>query len=174
MEDKKKLIAQEIIEKLGLVPHPEGGYFKETYRSNNIIKDECLQVNYNGSRNYSTCIYFLLNSDDISAFHRINQDEIWHFYDGSSIRLHTISEEGKHREFLIGRNFSERQVPQLVVPGGHWFAAEVVEKNSYALVGCTVAPGFSFDDFELPERGVLLSKFPQHSELITKFTTNKT
>lgn len=165
--------AKEIIQKLGLAPHPEGGYFKETYRSKGTIKNDSLETVYKGIRNYSTCIYFLLTSNDISAFHRINQDEIWHFYNGSPISLHTISEEGKHSEHLIGRDFSKGEVPQLVVPGGHWFAAEIVEKDSYALVGCTVSPGFSFDDFELPERDELLSRFPQHRNLISKFTKSK-
>jgi len=162
---------EELIEKLDLQPHPEGGYFKETYRSTGEIQEDSLGPGYNGKRSYSTCIYFLMTSDNFSAFHRINQDEIWHFYEGSPILLHIISEKGDYSEYRIGRGFSKGEVPQLVVPGNHWFAAEVIEKNSYSLVGCTVAPGFDFADFELPKRKELISKFPEHEELIARLTS---
>lgn len=161
---------KEIIKNLALKPHPEGGYFKETYRSKGEIKEDSLHADYKGKRNYSTCIYFLLTSDTFSAFHKIKQDEIWHFYDGSPIQLHTISETGKHTENTIGTDLNKGETPQLIVPGNHWFAAKVINKNDYALVGCTVSPGFDFTDFELPSRKELLSKFPQHKELITELT----
>ena len=161
---------EEIIKKLGLKPHPEGGYFKETYRSLGKINKDSLHSTYNGKRSYSTCIYFLLTSDTFSAFHKIKQDEIWHFYDGSPIILHTISETGNHHEYTIGRDFSKGEIPQLVVPGNHWFAAEVINKNDYSLVGCTVSPGFDFSDFELPTRKELITKFPASESLITEFT----
>lgn len=161
---------QEIIKKLALQPHPEGGYFRETYRSHGEIPKDVPGFPFGSNRNYCTSIYFLLTSESFSAFHRIKQDEIWHFYDGSPIRLHTISEDGIHNSFIIGRNILDGEVPQLVVPAGEWFAAEVIDKDSYSLVGCTVSPGFSFEDFELPERDELVSKFPEHKKLITKFT----
>lgn len=161
---------EQIIQKLELKPHPEGGFYKETYRSEGEIDIESLDPEFTGTRNYSTCIYFLLTSGKPSAFHRIKQDEIWHFYDGSPIKLHTISEKGFHKSFIIGRDLLNGEIPQLVVKGGHWFAAEVINRNDFSLVGCTVAPGFSFDDFELPTRKKLLERFPQHHELITKFT----
>ncbi len=160
----------EIIKELDLKPHPEGGYFKETYRSEGKINEDSLYSNYNGKRNYATCIYFLLTSDTFSAFHKIKQDEIWHFYEGSPISLHTISENGNHSEYIIGCDFDKGQTPQLVVPGGHFFGARVINKSGYALVGCTVSPGFDFSDFELPSRKELISKFPQYQELITELT----
>ena len=163
---------EQIVKKLGLTPHPEGGFFKETYRSKGEINTDSLPSDYDGKRNYATSIYFLLTSDTFSAFHRIRQDEIWHFYDGSPIRLHTISETGEHKEHLIGLDFSKGQVPQLVVPGGQWFAATVVRENDYALVGCTVSPGFSFQDFELPSKKELIAKFPMHAQLIDAFTNH--
>ena len=166
----KKL--EQIIKHLNLKPHPEGGFFKETYRSDGFIVTNNLDSSYVDSRNYSTCIYFLLTSDTFSAFHRIKQDEIWHFYDGSPIVLHSISEDGKYEERLIGQDFDSGQVPQLVVNGGDWFAAKILDKNSYALVGCTVAPGFDFKDFELAPRQELIKKFPQYKELIMEFTRN--
>jgi len=161
-----------IIERLDLQPHPEGGFFKETYRSKGVINTDSLDLEYKSSRNYSTCIYFLLTSDNFSAFHKIKQDEIWHFYDGATIELHTISPEGNHEKHLIGKNFENGETPQLVVPGGYWFAAKVLGENSYSLVGCTVAPGFSFEDFDLAKREALISNFPQHKSVITKFTTS--
>lgn len=161
---------EKIIKKLELKPHPEGGFFRESYRSSGSINPESLDSSYHGSRNYCTCIYFMLTSENFSAFHRIKQEEIWHFYDGSPIRLHIISAEGKYESYLIGRNILEGEVPQLVVKGGDWFAAEVTEKNSFALVGCTVSPGFDFKDFELADKTSLVSKFPKHREIIQKFT----
>lgn len=161
---------EQLIEKLDLKPHPEGGYFKETYRSAGEINQDSLDENINGKRNYSTCIYFLLTSNDFSAFHRINLDEIWHFYDGTAIRLHMISPGGDYSNSLIGNNIVNGEVPQFVVPAGFWFAAEVVLKNSFALTGCTVSPGFSFEDFELPKRKELVELFPNLEEVITKLT----
>jgi len=163
---------EDIIQKLDLKAHPEGGYFTETYRSTGKINKEHLNPGFNGKRNYSTCIYFLLTSDNFSAFHRIKQDEIWHFYDGSPIKLHTISNTGAHEEHPIGNDLAKEEFPQHIVEGGYWFAAEVTEPASYSLVGCTVSPGFSFEDFELAEKNSLISKFPQHKELIKQFTHN--
>ncbi len=159
-----------LIEKLELQPHPEGGYFKETYRSVGEINKDSLGNEYSGMRNYSTCIYFLMTSNNFSSFHKVNQDEIWHFYEGAPIRLHVISENGEYTAYTIGRNFSKGEMPQLVVAGGCWFAAEVSEKDSYSLVGCTVAPGFDFADFTLPSRKDLVSKYPKHEKLITRLT----
>jgi len=163
---------EKIIKKLDLKPHPEGGFFKETYRSKGEILEDCLGKTYHGKRNYSTSIYFLLTSDTFSAFHRIQQDEIWHFYDGSPIKLHSISEDGTHSEFIIGNDILNGQTPQLVVAGGHWFAAEVINKNDYSLVGCTVSPGFSFDDFELSTQEKLMALFPQHKKIIQKLSNH--
>ena len=160
-----------IIKELKLEPHPEGGYFRETYRSEGKINNNnSLEKNYTGNRNYSTCIYFLLTSDNFSALHRIKQDEIWHFYDGSPIKLHTISESGVHETHIIGNNLSKGEIPQFVVPGGFWFGAEVIDQNSYSLVGCTVSPGFSFEDFELKSEKELTSLFPNQKEIISKLT----
>lgn len=159
-----------IIADLKLEPHPEGGYFRETYRSKEIIAQDSLGVSYIGEHNFSTCIYFLLKSDAFSAFHRIHQDEIWHFYDGSPIRLHIISPIGDYSFVLIGRDFEQGQVPQFVVPGGCWFSANVINEDDYSLVGCTVSPGFDFGDFELAKRADLVRMFPMHGKIITQLT----
>lgn len=160
----------DIIEKFDLNQHPEGGYFKETYRSSGSIANENLSADFTGDRNYSTGIYFLLTSDSFSAFHKINQDEMWHFYLGTTLKLHMISPEGEYSYVLIGNNIIDNEVPQFVVPAQFWFAAEVLEENSYAFTGCTVAPGFDFKDFVLPVRKELIDLFPQHEEIITRLT----
>lgn len=161
---------QQIINRLELQPHPEGGYFRETYRSEGVIRRDALGPDFNSDRNYSTCIYFLLTSANFSAFHRIKQDEIWHFYEGSPIRLHIISPDGDYSSQLIGRNFEAEQVPQFMVPAGYYFASEVALPDSFSLAGCTVAPGFDFADFELPSRVELVKQFPGHEDIITRLT----
>ncbi len=153
------------IERLELQPHPEGGYFHETYRCRESIRAEGLPERFDGSRPFSTAIYFLLAGGQFSAFHRIRSDEIWHFYAGSGLTLHVIHEDGRYEQRKLGLGEF-----QLVAPGGCWFGASLDEDEGYTLVGCTVAPGFDYCDFELAERAALLEQFPQHGEIITKLT----
>lgn len=159
-----------IIKTLDLKPHPEGGYFKETYRSQAVISANELGEEYGDERHFSTCIYYLLTSDGFSAFHKIKQDEAWHFYQGSAIELHQISAIGKYEKFIIGSDIAQGQLPQLIVPGDHWFAARVINPNQFSLLGCTVAPGFDFRDFVLADRQFLIADFPQHQDIITQLT----
>ncbi|MCW5520493.1 cupin domain-containing protein [Aureitalea sp. L0-47] len=161
---------QEIIKALDLNPHPEGGYYRETYRSEGTIPKEVLGQPFTGDRNYSTGIYFLITSESFSAFHKINQDEMWHFYDGSPMNLHMISPDGEYKVVRIGNALSEGDVPQITVPAGYWFASEVAEENSFSLLGCTVSPGFDFDDFVMPDRAQLITQFPHLEDIITKLT----
>ncbi|MDC7998948.1 cupin domain-containing protein [Gilvibacter sediminis] len=161
---------EELITKLDLKPHPEGGYYKETYRSTGTISASNLPAEYAGERNFSTSIYFLLTSENFSSFHRINQDEIWHFYDGSPLLLHIITPEGAYSKHRIGIDLSKGEVPQYVVPGGCWFAAEVMAPDSFSFIGCTVSPGFSFADFQLANRSDLTHQFPQHAAAVERLT----
>lgn len=158
------MTAKEIIDKLKLAPHPEGGYYRETYRSKHELPANSLQE-YTGARNYCTAIYFLLTKDCYSAFHRVKQDELWHFHSGNPIELHHISPNGKYQKVLIGNDLSRDARPQFTVPGGHWFAARVIPNGDYGLVSCTVAPGFDFADFELASKE-LIKKFPMHANII--------
>lgn len=162
--------AKEIIDLFNLKQHPEGGYFKETYRSKETINVKDLNHHFKSDRNYCTSIYFLLTSDKCSAFHKINQDEIWHFYTGSSLKLHQISPKGIYKCIKIGNNFSNDEVPQYTVPAHYYFAAEVIQKNAFSFVGCTVSPGFDFNDFELPSYSTLSKKFPEHASIIKQLT----
>lgn len=164
------MTAQQIITKFNLTEHPEGGYYKETYRSNGTISSQHLTSNFIGDRNYATGIYFLLTSTKFSAFHKINQDEMWHFYKGSTLKLHMISPNGEYSFVLIGNDLANNEQPQFTVPTSYWFAAEVIAKDAYAFTGCTVAPGFDFRDFVLPKKEELIALFPQHTEIISKLT----
>ena len=161
---------QAIIEALELQKHPEGGFYRETYRSEGSIPQEVLGETFSGKRNFATGIYFLITSESFSAFHKINQDEMWHFYDGAPMNLHMISPEGSYSVVKIGKNISEGDVPQFTVPAGFWFASEVAEENNFSLLGCTVSPGFDFDDFEMPPRAQLIALFPHLEGIITKLT----
>jgi len=162
--------SDDIIRKLQLQPHPEGGYFRETYRSPDEIEQDDLSEKFNGRRSFSTCIYFLLTSDTFSAFHKIQQDEIWHFYEGSPLLLHMINTEGAFSNVIIGSDLDNGQIPQFVVPAGTWFGAKVINENDFTLLGCTVSPGFDFRDFTLAKRADLLESFPQHEKIISELT----
>lgn len=162
--------AQNWIDHLKLDKHPEGGYFREVYRSHEFINKKGLPNRYNSFRNFSTSIYFLLESSDISAFHRLKSDEIWHFYEGSSISIYFIIPSGKLGKMVLGRDINKGQAHQVLIPKGCWFAAKVDEPDSFTLNGCTVSPGFDFDDFEMGKRDELIKQFPKHSQIITELT----
>lgn len=158
------------IRTLQLQPHPEGGWYCEVYRATESIPHAALPQRFTGDRHFSTSIYYLLGPGDFSALHRIRQDEIWHFYDGSRLVVEVIHPDGTAEQLLLGRDIAKGQRPMAVVPAGSWFGAHVAGDEGYALLGCTVAPGFDFDDFELPSRQVLLDLFPQHRELVERLT----
>ncbi|MEP2773067.1 MAG: cupin domain-containing protein [Fulvivirga sp.] len=158
--------ANDWIEKLNMEPHPEGGFFKETYRSEELEKFD----GFIGSRNISTAIYFMITKGNFSAFHRIKSDEMWHFYDGSPIEIVVISSEGNLTAHQLGLDIDNGQLPQAMVPAGCWFASRIADEGDYALAGCTVAPGFDFQDFELADRVDLVKEFPQHEAIIRSLT----
>ena len=143
------------IEKLQLQKHPEGGWFKEIYRSDEMIPADALPTGFSGSRCISTSIYYLLERDDFSAFHRIKSDEIWHFYTGTSAIEIISVEHGKIRKQFLGDNPKENHLFQFVVPKNTWFAARLVNRNGFSLAGCTVSPGFHFDDFEMANQELI-------------------
>jgi len=158
------------IEKLRLEPHPEGGYFRQTYRSEVVIAREALPARFTGARAASTAIYFLLEGKKFSAFHRLRSDEVWHFYAGAPVLVHVIENGGQYSSILLGSDLEAGQVPQAVVRAGCWFASHVADWKAFAVVGCTVAPGFDFQDFEMGERAELVAKFPPQRELIERLT----
>lgn len=162
--------AKHWIDTLGLIPHPEGGYYRETYRSGLSIAQQALPSQFTGPRLVSTAICFLLEGNNFSAFHRLRSDELWHFYAGGPLVVHVIDEQGGHSEILVGNDPEAGEWPQEVVKAGAWFASRVRDPESFALVGCTVAPGFDFEDFELGKRSELIKLYPQHRQLIEELT----
>lgn len=157
------------IEKLGLTQHIEGGAFREVYRSVHLLPQNVLSPQHHGARAASTSIYFLLQQGEFSAFHRIASDEIWHFYDGDILSIYEIDTNGILRTHFLGRDIDHGAALQIVIPAGSWFASRV-EAGQYALCGCTVAPGFDFEDFELANKGQLQQQFPVYSSLIEELT----
>lgn len=162
--------ADDIITTLGLARHPEGGWFRESYRSSGTIPASALPRRFGGDRSYCTSIYFLLEKGDVSAFHRIRSDELWHFHAGAGLTIHVFSPTGGYRTLLVGGDPGAGESFQAVVPAGSWFGAEVTGDGEFSLVGCTVAPGFDFADFELADRETLLGLFPARGELIRRLT----
>src|SRR6204780_3241216 len=158
------------IEKLQLEAHPEGRYFRQTYKADVMVAKEVLPAGFAGDRAVSTAIYFLLERENFSAFHRLRSDELWHFYAGDPLVVHVIEPEGKYSRILLGRDLEAGQVLQAVVRAGCWFASHVADWKSFAVVGCTVAPGFEFQDFEMGKREDLDGEYPQLRELIERLT----
>jgi predicted cupin superfamily sugar epimerase len=158
------------IDQIGLSPHPEGGYYRVTYKSDLTIARSGLPSRFQGDRSASTAIFFLLQGTDFSAFHRIASDEVWHFYAGSALVVYVIDAEGNDSEVHLGARPEAGEVFQAVVKAGCWFASRLKDAASFALVGCTVAPGFDFADFELATRSELLRAYPMHQRLIEELT----
>ena len=154
-----QLTQQFWVEKLHLLPHPEGGFFRETYRSSDELTPSASLARFGGARACSTAIYYLLGRGDYSAFHRIKSDEMWHFYDGGPLEIHLLNGSG-HNVLTLGRHIEKGQVLQAVVPAGVWFAARPRLESEYSLVGCTVSPGFDFRDFEMASRRQLEEEYP--------------
>ncbi len=160
------------IKKLNLQKHPEGGHYRETYRCQDIINQDKLLTRYNDSRNASTAIYYLLLGEEFSAFHKLKSDEIFHFYSGSTLIVHTINSQGEYHQYKLGQNPDDNEILQLVIPHGYWFASHVSQPNSYSLIGCTVSPGFNFADFMLGNREELSKLYPHYIDIIKKLTNN--
>jgi len=163
------MTADDYIEKLQLQRHPEGGYFKETYRSSETMAQNNLPARFNGARCFGTAIYFLLKGEEFSAFHKILSDETWHFYAGNAAVIHMIDEQGNYSAQKVGSDIEKGEEFQFTVPASIWFASEVMDKAGFFLVGCTVAPGFDFADFQLADNETMLQQFPQHKTIIEKF-----
>jgi len=162
-------VAETLIKHLGLVQHPEGGWFRESYRSAEQVAGQALPSRYGGERSFCTAIYFLLEQGDFSALHRIKSDEIWHFYTGTALRVHVLFPDGRYCEIALGPDPSAGQLFQAVVPAGCWFGAELSGEGA-ALVGCTVSPGFDFADFEMADQQSLLKEYPDQAALICRLT----
>lgn len=151
---------------LRLTEHIEGGAYSEVYRSTLLFIPGQLPEKFSGSRPACTQIYFLLEKGQFSAFHRIAQDELWHFYSGDPLIVYEIDETGSMKEHLLGNDPRDGQSLFSVIKAGNWFASKPVEGGEYSLVGCTVSPGFDFADFEMAKKDELLAAFPEHAGII--------
>lgn len=157
--------AQYWINHLGLEPHPEGGFYKEMYRSPESIPDAGLPDRYKGPRAFATSIYFLLAGMDRSRLHRLKSDEIWYYHDGSSMTIHMIDEKGEYSSQMIGKD-----VFQVVIRKGLWFGATLDDTSTYSLVSCAVVPGYDPADFEMGKKEDLIKLCPSATPLIEKLT----
>jgi predicted cupin superfamily sugar epimerase len=165
------------IARLGLAPHPEGGHFRETYRAADTISTAALPARFRASgpaaRACSTAVYYLLAGAEISALHRLRSDEVWHHYAGSPLVVSMIDDDGGLSTVTLGADPARGERFQGVAPAGVWFGAALAEgapPGAFALIGCTVAPGFDFADFELAGRAELLRRHPQHRRVIERLT----
>lgn len=159
-----KIEAKQWIEFLHMEKHPEGGYYKSSFTSINQMEFAA----HDGERPLYTSIYFLLRSEDLSHFHRLKSDELWYFHAGSALTVHMIDEEGEYRQERLGIGIADGGKPQVLVKKGSIFGSTVDSENSFSLVGCMVATGFDFKDFELFTQQQLMQDYPQHQEIIER------
>ena len=164
----KPRVAQ-LIEALNLTPHPEGGHYRETYKSNLTFDADAESPAFSGRRSCGAAIYFLLAGEEVSHLHRIKADEIWHFYEGAPLTVHVIHPDGTLEQIRLGPDTQQGERYQAMVPAGCWFGASL-DQGGHALVGCTTHPGFEFEDFQMAERDSLLQQWPEHKGTIKKLT----
>ncbi len=163
--------AEAIIAALQLAPLPgEGGYYRETYRSELEIPPADLPASYGAARNASTAIFYLLTADTFSALHRLPGDEVFHFYLGDPVEMLQLHPDGTGELLRIGNDIAQGQRPQVVAPGGSWQGARLATGGAFALMGTTVAPGFEFADYEGADRRELLASYPTFAGLIEALT----
>lgn len=163
--------AQQIIKRLGLQPHPEeGGYFAETYKCQESIPSDGLPERYPSPRPFGTAIFYLLTPDTVSALHRLASDEIFHFYLGDPVTMLQLHPDGSSEVLTLGQDILGGQRIQVVVPGGTWQGSFLEEGGEFALLGCTVAPGFEYADYEHGSRQELLDRYPDRRDLIVRLT----
>ncbi len=161
--------ADYFIKNLDMTPHPEGGFYKEIYASEENITSNDLEVDFEGSRILWTSIYFLLRDGEVSNFHRLKSDEMWYYHSGSPLTIYMISPEGELITEQLGLDIEHGEKAQVLVPKNYIFGS-AMNHEGYALVGCMVSPGFEFRDFELFKRNELIAKYPQHQQIIHKLT----
>lgn len=154
----------DLIRHLDLKRHPEGGYYRQTYKSTTEVSLP------QGERAVGSAIYYYLESNDFSAWHRLRSDELLHHYAGDRLIIYVIDHDGKLQHLNLGNPIDTQSQAQILVPAGHWFAAEVDHKSSYSLIGCTVFPGFEFLDCEIATKEYLLTQYPQHADIIRRLT----
>jgi predicted cupin superfamily sugar epimerase len=164
------MTADEIKRILHLIPHPEGGSYIQTYKAAEHIPAEALRDRHDGPRAVSTAIYYLLEPGTFSEMHSLRSDEVFHFYLGDPVEMLQLWSDGTSRIVQLGPDLAAGQMPQVVVPKGVWQGSRLVDGGRYALLGCTVAPGFEFADYDSGDRETLIGGYPEHRNLITALT----
>ncbi len=159
-----------LIKKLKLQPHSEGGYFREIYKSKIVIPAKDLPPDFSDSRSAMTSGYYLLAGDDFSRFHRLKADELWHHYEGGPLIIYIINSSGELEKHILGMDLKSGENPSVLIEKKQWFAAELKDKDSFVLAGCTVVPGFEYEDLELADRATLIAYYPQHKDIIKRLT----
>ena len=163
MKKSKQKEMDRIIKQLDLLPHPEGGFYRESYRSEEAVQG--------GARALMTSIYFLLTSKSVSHFHRIKSDEHWYYHGGSPLIVHILDAAG-HHEHIVGNDLEAGYLPYFMVPKNTVFGSTVLEEDSYSLVSCAVSPGFDFSDFELLRHEDLIKSYPMNKSIIDVLSIN--
>ena len=165
------LTADQIIALLNLTPHPkEGGYFRETYRSSETISEKTLPSRYKGMRSLATAIYYLLTPETFSAMHRLQSDEIFHFYLGAPVEMLQLWPDGSGKVLTLGSDLHYGMQPQVIVPRGVWQGTRLFKNGKFALLSTTVSPGFESADYESGQRDELIKSYPQFREWIIALT----
>jgi len=170
MADETLTRIREMVEALDLREHPEGGYYRETYRAPSRVPSASLPDGFSGDRDLSTAIYYLLPEGEKSRLHRLKADELWHLYEGGPLSLVMLGGEGRLKVTTLGRDIRAGQRPQTHVPAGTWFGAYPERGSGFALAGCTMAPGFDFADFEMGARDRLTGRYPEARDMIRLLT----
>jgi hypothetical protein len=163
--------AETIIKQLGLQPHPEGGFYRETYRSHETLAAAALPPRYGNDRNFSTAIFYLLTPDSFSSLHRLQSDEVFHFYAGDPVTMLQLHGDGRGETIVLGQDILAGQQLQVVVPSGAWQGMSLNDGGAFALLGATVSPGFDFADFEVGTREALIREYPRCDARIKRLTT---
>jgi len=164
--------AEEMIRLLNLQPHPkEGGFFRETYRAAERTSKDALPERYDGPRNHGTAIYYMLTPGTFSALHRLRSDEIFHFYLGGPVRMLQLHPDGSGEMIMLGPDLAKGQRLQVLAPRGVWQGSFLEPGSEFALLGCTVAPGFDYADYEHGDRASLLEKYPAFADMIERLTS---
>lgn len=165
------MTAEDLIKVLKLQPHPkEGGFFRETYRADEIVSAAALPSRYSSARSTGTAIYYLLTPNSFSAMHRLASDEIFHLYLGGPVRMLQLHPDGHGQTVLLGSDFAAGQSPQVIVQRGVWQGSILEPSVDFALLGCTVAPGFDYVDYEHGKCDELIAQYPSFAEWIRKLT----
>ncbi len=166
------LTPEDVIRLLNLEPHPEeGGFFAETYRSAESMRPGHLQNQYDGPRSFGTAIYYMLTPDTYSHIHRLKSDEIFHFYLGAPCEMLQLHPDGRTETIILGQDIAAGQKLQVLAPKGVWQGTRLLPGGGFGLLGCTVAPGFEYADYDHGDRAALIRQYPMAEKLITLLTS---